>query len=134
MLNYPQVPLDFMNRDHAEFVALRAGLLAQLDAQSPEAALDGLLDELLEHTRHHFAEEERQMQETRFPPFTLHKGEHDAVLADMAAKINQWKQGRKWNDLRAWLEGAVGDWFVNHVTTMDFVTAGFIAARRGERT
>jgi hemerythrin len=123
-----------MNRDHAEFVALRTGLLTQLDAQSPETALDGMLDELLEHTRHHFAEEERHMQETRFPPSPVHKGEHDAVLADMAAKIAYWKQGRNRDDLRDWLEGPVGEWFVNHVATMDFVTAGFIEAQRGVRT
>jgi hypothetical protein len=27
MLDYPQIALDFMNRDHAEFVAMRSKLL-----------------------------------------------------------------------------------------------------------
>ncbi len=58
MLDYPQVALDFMNRDHAEFVALRDKLLDLLSVQIPEDKVDTLLDELLEHTRHHFAEEE----------------------------------------------------------------------------
>jgi hemerythrin len=129
MLDYPQVALEFMNRDHTEFVAQRAALLASLAAQAPEALLDGQLDELLNHTRHHFAEEERLMQETRFPPFPVHKGEHDAVLADMSSKIDHWKQGRNLADLRDWLEGPVGDWFINHVKTMDFITAGFIKAQ-----
>jgi hemerythrin len=130
MLDYPQVALDFMNRDHAEFIALRDKLLGLLAAQAPETGVDSLLDQLLEHTHHHFAEEERLMQETRFPPYRMHKGEHDNVLTDMSAQIEQWKQGRNTVALSEWLDGAVGDWFVNHVNTMDFVTAGFIEMKQ----
>jgi hemerythrin len=131
MLDYPQVALDFMNRDHAEFVGLRAQLLELLATAAPDARVDKLLADLLEHTRHHFAEEERLMQEVRFPPYPVHKGEHDNVLADMAAKVEHWKQGHDAAALRKWLERDVGDWFVNHVSTMDFVTAGFIKAQGG---
>jgi len=130
MLNYPQVALDFMNHDHAEFVALRDELLGLLPSSANEVAVDGLLDELLKHTRRHFGEEERQMREVNFPPFPVHKGEHDAVLADMAARVARWKQDRDAEVLRAWLDKDVGDWFINHVSTMDFFTARFIAAQR----
>lgn len=129
MLEYPQVALDFMNRDHAEFVALREKLLALLAQQNVGTKVNALLDELLEHTRHHFAEEERQMQETRFPPYHMHKGEHDRVLADLAGRVAHWQQGRDVASLRDFTEGALADWFVNHVNTMDFVTARFIASQ-----
>jgi hemerythrin len=129
-MDYPQVALEFMNRDHAEFVALRDSLLGQLDACPPAAAVDALLDELLSHTRHHFAEEERLMREVNFPPFPVHKGEHDAVLRNMSTRVEDWKQDRDAERLRAWLDKDVGDWFVDHVSTMDFVTARFIAAQR----
>lgn len=130
MLNYPQVALDFMNHDHAEFVALRDESLGLLSSSGNEAAVDGLLDELLDHTRLHFGEEERLMREVNFPPFPVHKGEHDTFLKDMATHVANWKQDRDANVLRAWLDKDVGDWFVNHVSTMDFVTARFIAAQR----
>jgi len=129
-MNYPQVALEFMNRDHAEFIALRDNLLGQLVAHSPAEAVNASLDELLTHTQHHFAEEERLMREVNFPPFPVHKGEYDAVLKDMAARVENWKQDRDADALRAWLDKNVGDWFVNHVSTMDFVTARFIAAQR----
>jgi hemerythrin len=134
MQDYPQVALEFMNRDHAEFVALRGQLLELLSAPSPDARVDMLLDELLTHTRHHFAEEERLMQESNFPPYPMHKGEHDNVLADMSAKVERWKQGHDAPALREWLDRDVGDWFVNHVSSMDFVTAGFIKAQGGGRS
>jgi hemerythrin len=133
MLDYPRVALDFMNRDHAEFVGLRAQLLELLAASPPDARVDKLLAELLEHTRHHFAEEERLMQETRFPPYPVHKGEHDNVLADMEARVGQWNQGHDAAALRDWMDRDVGDWFVEHVSSMDFVTAGFIKAQEGGR-
>lgn len=132
MLNYPRVALEFMNRDHAEFVTLHAGLLTRLAAHPPEADLDRLLDDLPDHTRHHFADEERLMQETR-PPFPVHKSEHDAVPTNMSSRIDQWKQVRNLTGLRDWLKGQVGNWFINHIETMDFVTAGFIKAQGAER-
>ena len=130
MLEYPQVALDFMNRDHADFVVLRKQLLSLLSAQAPDNEMDTRLDELLNHTRHHFAEEERLMQETGFPPYPMHKGEHDSVLTDMTAKVGNWKIARDKVALRDWLDRNVGDWFVDHVSSMDLVTARFIASQQ----
>jgi len=129
-MDYPQVALEFMNCDHAEFVELRGRLIALLISSTPANQVDALLDELLDHTRHHFGEEERLMREVNFPPFLVHKGEHEAVLTDMDARVTRWKQDRDANTLKTWLDKNVGDWFVNHVSTMDFVTARFIAAQR----
>jgi hemerythrin len=60
----------------------------------------------------------------------MHKGEHDRVLADMAAHVEAWEQNHDDAVLKNWLEQEVGNWFVNHVNTMDFITATFIASRR----
>jgi len=131
MLNYPQVALDFMNRDHQEFVSLREKLLGLLsETPSDQGKIAAMLDELLEHTRHHFAEEEGRMLAAQFPPYPMHKGEHDRVLADMAAHVEAWEQNHDDAVLKNWLEQEVGNWFVNHVNTMDFITATFIASRR----
>lgn len=130
MLAYPQVALAFMNHDHAEFVEMREQLLAALAQEGNTAEVDALLDRLMEHTRTHFGEEERQMREAQFPPYPVHKGEHDRVLADMETHVAQWQQERDAAALRSWLDKDVGDWFVNHVGMMDFVTARFIAATR----
>lgn len=123
--NYPQVALDFMNRDHAEFAALRQKLLDLLAGEVSNPAVDGALAELGEHTRRHFADEEQVMRETGFPVYEIHKGEHDRVLADIAAQVECWLQGRDARALRDWLDRAVGTWLVEHVSSMDFVTAAF---------
>lgn len=130
MLNYPRVAIDFMNNDHAEFVALRKHLLDLLHAGADHTQVDAMLDNLLEHTRLHFAEEEKEMLAAHFTPYPVHKGEHDKVLADMTARIEAWKTARNVTALSDWLEHAVRDWFVNHVSSMDFVTAAFLQSRR----
>ena len=131
MLKYPQVALDFMNRDHAEFVTLSEKLLALLTQPYVESEVDALLEQLLEHTRHHFAEEKRQMQATHFPPYRMHKGEHDRVLTALDEHLALWRQNRDAASLRTFMESVLNDWFVNHVNSMDFVTANFIAPAKG---
>lgn len=133
MLQYPQVALDFMNRDHAEFVEMRDKVLQLLSAPCETTKIDVALDELLAHTRQHFGAEEQVMQEFEFPPYAMHKGEHDSIAADMAARIERWKLGRDTAALKQWMEQNVGDWFMNHVKTMDFVTAGYIAMKQQQR-
>ncbi len=129
MLNYPRVAIDFMNNDHAEFVALRKHLLNLLHMGADHTQVDAMLENLLEHTRRHFAEEEQLMLSVKFPPYPMHKGEHDKVLTDMNSRIEKWKASRNTKDISSWLEHAVRDWFVNHVSSMDFVTAAYIQAR-----
>ncbi len=131
-ISYPAVALDFMNRDHADFVAL----LDRLDAGLAGAATEdigGLLDELLDHTSRHFAAEEAAMQEAGFPAYPIHRGEHGRVLVMLTDRIGQWRTDRDDGALRAWLCGEATDWFTGHVASMDTVTAGFIAARGGRR-
>jgi hemerythrin len=129
MPNYPRVAIDFMNNDHAEFVALRKHLLDLLHSGADTEHVDAMLDKLLEHTRRHFSEEEKEMLAVHFTPYPVHKGEHDKVLTDMTARIEAWKSARNTAALNDWLEHAVRDWFVNHVSSMDFVTAAYIQSR-----
>jgi len=129
MIDYPQVALDFMNRDHAEFIALRDKLLVLLEQQAPDSDVDAVLNQLLEHTHHHFGEEERAMQEAQFPPYPMHKMEHDQVLEDMQNRVAQWQQQRDASVLKNYLEKTLIDWFTRHVGMMDFVTARYISER-----
>lgn len=129
----PLLALDFMNRDHAEFVVLRDKLLDLLDATEPVQRVQGALHDLFEHTRQHFAAEEQAMQQAGFPVYAVHKADHDTVLADMAARVEGWSLERDDAALRAWLDRDVGEWFMNHVSSMDFVTAKFIDAQRQGR-
>lgn len=127
MLTYPQVALDFMNRDHAEFAKMHDHLLNLLNQDAAGEVVDTALNQLLQHTEHHFAKEEQTMQAAQFPPYQMHKMEHDRVLAVLNQQINAWHQTQDVAALRAFLETVLTQWFSQHVGMMDMVTAKYLA-------
>jgi len=130
MIDYPQVELDFMNRDHAEFIELHTKLLELLGSQAANTEMDETLNKLAEHTRNHFAAEEQCMRDAQFPPYPVHKEEHAQVLADMLDRIERWHQSRDTQIMKDYLEHTLPAWFIHHVSMMDMVTARYIAARQ----
>lgn len=111
MLGFP--PLDEV---HSGFDALLSRLLASSDGSMAEA-----LQILVAHTRDHFAQEERWMDETQFPAAACHVDEHAAVLASMdgvIAKVasGQFEAGRR-------LATALVDWFPGHAIHLDSALA-----------
>ena len=64
-----------MDDVHEEFVQCVVALREARDEQLPQA-----LEALAEHAIHHFAEEDRWMEETQFPARECHIDEHAAVL------------------------------------------------------
>jgi hemerythrin len=129
----PQVALSFMNDDHH----LEACLLNELaDAieqhRAGRATAAGVLerlDALLAHTREHFAREETAMEESSFPPYPMHKAEHDRVLGEMKAEGRAFQQGGDAERLWAYVSHAIPAWFVQHIHSMDLVTSRFVASR-----
>ncbi len=131
MLTYNPVALDFMNHDHADFAATHDALLTAL-AATDSAQVDELLKHLLTHTRDHFAAEETAMQQANFPPYPMHKMEHDKVLAVFQQQADNWQNQRDAASLQKFLAEDVAQWFVQHVNMMDFVTARYIAQAQAQ--
>lgn len=126
-LPFPVVAVDFMNRDHAAFVDLHRRLLDLLDGGAAQASVDHALDDLVRHTRVHFADEEQLMRDVGFPAYAVHRGEHERVLAELAQTVEAWRRERDLDALSGWIRTAVPEWFVAHVASMDAMTARFAA-------
>lgn len=98
---------------HAEFV-----LLLDAVAKADDAGFLPALDEWMDHTRHHFAQEEAWMDAMQFGPRHCHAGEHKQVLAVCEAvrtkvvEEGQFALGRQ-------LASELSGWFAHHVHTMD---------------
>lgn len=107
---------------HDEFVALVNALLSAADELVPAAVAA-----IHQHSREHFASEERWMQETRFPASGCHADEHAAVLASMAGVQRKVAAG----DLEAGrrLARALADWFPRHVDYLDSALAHWMCQR-----
>ena len=126
----PLVAVEFMNHDHHEVADLMNALEARLDGSDgpvDEAAVDAALQAFLDHTREHFGREEQEMLRTRFPVYAVHKGEHDRVLEDMDAVARSWAEDRDAEKLLTWVREPLLEWLVEHIHTMDTITAQYIA-------
>lgn len=108
--------LPLMDDIHHEFVDLLAAVDAADDAQVLPAWLA-----LVEHTNHHFAQEDRFMVSTRFASGNCHTTQHRVVLQVMREATARAQQG----DLQVLrvMAGELGQWFVQHAQSMDAALA-----------
>ncbi len=128
---FPRVELDFMNRVHGEEVAMLNQLAERVAARDADPAvqadIDALLDTLLAHMRRHFADEEAMMRRIAFPPYPVHKQEHDRLLEELTRLHDQARAQGDTREMERFLLETVPAWFDQHVATMDMVTARFLA-------
>lgn len=121
----PRVEIAFMNDDHDE-AALILGDMFSAIANGENSEIEQKLTALYQHSVEHFAREEEQMLQVNFPPYQCHKGEHERVLQEMRDVLGQWQSGHDRTILSQYLENTVVPWLINHISTMDTVTAMFI--------
>ena len=129
-INLPKLPIAFMNEDHAHAKSLwRSMQAAMADYPAQAAPLAAACHAFLEHNRAHFAREEAIMQEYAFPPYAIHKAEHDRILIRLAEIASLADAGGSVEELKAAINFEVPNWLVQHVQSMDTVTARWIASQ-----
>ncbi len=129
--NIPKVAFDEMNSVHAEEVEQLNHIEALLDAGASHAELSNALEALYEHTRAHFTNEERLMREVGFPPYEMHKSEHDRALNEFQLVMMDWRTKKDNDILRNYICSETPQWLHQHIATMDTVTANFISMVKG---
>jgi hemerythrin len=127
-IDYPALPVPFMNEDHAHAAALIETMCAALPACPVNVTpLIRACRAFLEHNRGHFAREEEAMRNSGFPAYPIHKNEHDQVLAWLESRIEAISGGLPCDTAQTLVEQEIPAWFVRHIETMDRATANWIA-------
>lgn len=130
-IEIPQLPVAFMNEDHGhaavQIETMKTVLSAYHHSREPLAQACRVF---LAHSREHFAREEAAMQASGFPPFHIHKGEHDRVLAWLQNLIEGIDAGLDIAVVTKTVEHEIPAWFVQHIQTMDRATAAWISTRQ----
>ncbi len=126
---YPRLPVPFMNDDHDhaadQIATMRMMLATNPDGREP---LVRACQAFLDHNRAHFAREETAMLQSGFPALTVHRAEHERVLAWLEAFLANVQAGQDYAAAVAMVERDIPAWFVQHIETMDRVTATWIAS------
>jgi len=123
----PMVAMPSMNDTHLEDIIIINKLSASV-ANKDADAVSTTLAQLIEHTITHFSGEEEMMREKSFPPYPVHKAEHDRVLTELKSITKQFNAGEE-KDFRlisAYVDGSLIPWLINHIQTLDTVTAQFL--------
>ncbi len=132
---FVEVPLDFMNQDHAEEARLLEELGAALDdLRGGKAGVELVLVRLALlaiQTRQNFLREESAMRVARYPAYDAHKAEHDRVLREMDAEAHRFRTSGDRERLRRYLVESLPSWFEEHIPAMDLAAARYVAAHSG---
>ncbi len=135
----PQVDLEFMNAEHRKAFddaneIKRLLEIAKTDLSSVEKSIDQCLDKLLADTVNHFHLEEKYMEEYQFPAREQHRHEHQQFLRNMNIECRLWQSDHNLaaaGRLERYVEEDFPHWLVNHIVTVDTVTASYIARHGG---
>jgi hemerythrin len=101
-----------MDHTHEEFVDMINRLLA-----TPASEQLPLYRAFVEHTRAHFAQEERWMLATGFAPDNCHAMHHETILETMRAVEAHHRQGDA--EIITRMAEALAEWFPQHAASMD---------------
>jgi hemerythrin len=124
----PLVDMDFMNNTHKEELVLINTIVQNInDYENIKNTnlINKNYQAWKEHTIKHFEAEEIMMLEKKFPPYLMHKGIHDIELKKIDFIFNEWKDTNDINILKNYFENELPKWLINHIETMDTITARF---------
>lgn len=126
----PEVAVAAMHAVHLEEVGMINAiyeLLEAIEGGASDAGLAPKLDELLNHATSHFRGEDALMERYQFPPYPVHKAAHDKFLYEMEQVVSRWKADGELEPLARFMREDLPAWIKEHISTMDYVTAQFIA-------
>lgn len=119
------VAMPSMNDTHLEDIII-INKLSKAVKDVDAKATSTILAELIEHTIEHFSGEEEMMRKKKFPPYPVHKAEHDRVLHELQSITKRFNEEQDFLLISAYVEGSLEPWLINHIQTLDTVTAMFL--------
>ncbi len=121
----PMVAMSSMNDTHLEEILI-INRLEVAASENDINAVSEILKELVEHTSIHFFDEEEMMEEALFPAFKMHKSEHDRHLHELQSVVKYFDEHKEPSAITAYIQGGLTPWLINHIETMDTMTAKFL--------
>jgi hemerythrin-like metal-binding protein len=101
-----------MDETHEEFVSMLNQLLATPQSEQLPPYL-----QFVEHTKAHFAQEERWMLATGFTPDNCHASHHATILETLDAVVSHYQNDDP--EIISRLAEALVEWFPQHTASMD---------------
>lgn len=127
----PRVALERMNKVHEKEIEIMNKLYQLLqDYEKGNASIEDIekaFNEFVEDVKYHFSSEQEMMEQYNFFAYPMHRGEHDMVLGQIQSLQKNWEKNKNPDIIKSYLENQFLPWLINHIQTMDTVTAHFLS-------
>jgi hemerythrin len=121
------VNIAVFDQQHQQLIDTMNELDLALRKGEGKAALDSVLDKLVQYALVHFAAEESLMQEHDFPGFFTHRNQHDEFRKRLAEYLEAHKAGKP--GVPVSLLFFMQEWMKEHVSKTDKLYSAFLNAR-----
>jgi len=123
----PRVALNDMNNVHAVEIEIVNKLYDAIVKNEDAAEILKYFDEFLDDVINHFTFEQGLMEKYNFFAYPVHRAEHDRVLYELKSLEKILKEKGDIKTVKDYLENVFKPWIINHVQTMDTVTAMYLS-------
>ena len=122
----PQVAINKMNEVHDTEIEILNKLYSAAKNGNIEDT-DKYFEEFINDVKEHFSFEQGLMEKYNFFAYPMHRGEHDRVLLELNQLKKDWEKNKNTDLIVSYIERAFVPWIINHVQTMDTVTAMYLS-------
>ena len=123
----PRVALNDMNKVHDVEIEIVNKLYDAIVKNEDIAEILKYFDEFLNDVVNHFTFEQGLMEKYNFFAYPMHRAEHDRVLYELKSLEKILKEKGDIKTVKDYLERVFKPWIINHVQTMDTVTAMYLS-------
>jgi hemerythrin-like metal-binding domain len=123
----PRVALNDMNKVHDVEIEIVNKLYGAIVENRDIAEILKYFDEFLNDVINHFTFEQGLMEKYNFFAYPMHRAEHDRVLYELKSLEKMLKEKGDIKTIKDYLENVFKPWIINHVQTMDTVTAMYLS-------
>lgn len=121
------VNIAIFDEQHKKLIDTMNELDQALRKGEGKAALDPVLDKLVEYALVHFAAEESLMEQHGFPGLSTHRAQHEEFRRRLAEYLEAHKAGKP--GVPVSLLFFMQEWLKNHLSKTDRLYSGFLNAR-----
>jgi len=126
MDDIPKVAVDKMNSIHATEIDILNKLYNSVVSNKDSEEIDKYLKEFIQDVEDHFNFEQGLMEKYNFFAYIPHKMEHDRIRMELSQLNKNWEKSKNPDLIKTYIEQHFIPWLVNHVQTMDTVTAMYL--------
>ena len=108
------IDLPQIDEQHRKLIELSNGMIQAMMTGKGKESLDKVFTELRSYTEYHFADEEKFMEQIRYPELDAHRTLHRDLIAqvvDFSAKLDTLSPDEALDFINGWI--------VNHIRTED---------------